>query len=514
MKTSLTSKNWKITRFGALTVIILAISFLGYSIQMVDSQSALIIAGIAGLLFGLSGKFGDIEKLKSISRPISGFLGMGAGFLFILAYLTFLEAQVELLFELFDQYEDFPQLMSVILMTFSGYLVALFGVFLATTGSVLVYWDEAGEKTPLGTGKRDFLFTGVLISVTALSVFGSAVLTDYSLNEGWSLVEGIFVDSNDIPGITTAILILITYKISRLMGSELPTRALVPEKRRDLYDKVSRLSMFSAWLASPLLALLLVFSDFVDLSELRFIEILATESIRQFMVNWILFGVFVIILVNFVKFATRDRDKIRSLYPFIVFGLTAYVMAFLMTGYVSEVIAQLPPEMRLPVSQFAGSVGDVNFVMILLILASILSVFLNMLISFIRSIGMIPKGLEGVTLVSASLFFTSIGVYLYSQESIILFMGVAISVVTWEIGRRSVVLGKEVGREAPTLSAEAVQTAFKLATVSIVGFSVYQLHQVMDPSGIITGALQELLPMFIALSIGFILLVMALKTRS
>jgi len=94
--------------------------------------------------------------------------------------------------------------------------------------------------------------------------------------------------------------------------------------------------------------------------------------------------------------------------------------------------------------------------------ASVFAILLKIFMGIMRGFGIVPRGLEGTTMMASGIFFSSVGMFLYAPNAVVLFIGVALSMVSWEIGKRSVILGREVGRSGTTYQAELVQILSKL----------------------------------------------------
>lgn len=466
MENELADRNWNITFLGAASVIISALGFFTYMASSIPVRNPLLVAAGAGIVFALASKVEDLEKLKTLMRPLSGFLNMTAGAMLIGSALLFGTNSIPIAMEALNQFngDSLIAMIRIVLLPLLGYLTVLFGVFIAGTGSSLVLWDRVDERVPLGAGKTDFMFTGILAALTLFGVFGAAFLKNLPLGKFIQSFTQLVLHSTDFATVIASILFLVSYRTVRVAWKALPIRESVPRSSRETYDKLKKPEKAVRWLVIPALSLGIAVQGFIDLKYLNYFAPLSSSTARKLFAVVILISIAAYIGVKVLKILTSGRDKLKRLIPYVLFGVVAYLAAPFLTGYIS-VLNGLPV-----VSSLIDAVGPTQFVMILMTVASAATVMLKIFMGVLRGFGLVPKGLEGTTMAASGIFFSSIGYHLYNPDVVLLFTGVAVSMAAWELGKRSVILGREIGRSGSTYQAELVQVLSKIviAFVAVV----------------------------------------------
>lgn len=466
MKDELPERNWNITHLGAAAVIVAAVGFFTYIVSSIPVRDPILVAGGAGIVFALASKAGDLDRLKTLMKPLSGFLNMAAGAMLLGSAILFATESLPMITEILNQFsgDSIIALIRAVILPILGYLTVLFGVFIAGTGSSLVFWDRVDERVPVGASKKDFMFTGILAALTVFGVFGAAIINNLPLGDFIQEVSQFVFSATDFATVIAGVLIFVSYRALRVAWKSLPIRESVPRSSRETYDKLKKPETVVRWVILPALSVATAAQGFVDVKYLDYLAPLASSSSRSLMSGVTVVSIIIYIGVKILKILTSDREKIKRLIPYTLFGLVAYIAAPFLTGYI-DVVTGLPG-----VGSLEQAVGATQFVMILMTVASGAAVTLKIFMGILRGFGLVPKGLEGTTMVASGIFFSSIGYHLYSPNSVVLFTGVAASMASWELGKRSVILGREIGRSGSTYQAELVQVISKIviAFVAVV----------------------------------------------
>ncbi len=469
LEDELTDRNWNITRIGAASVLVIAAVFLSYMWSSLPFKMPVAMAAGAGLVFAAAAKVGDLDKLKTLMQPLSGFLNMVAGALLVASAIFFLSNSIEMIIETLEQFsgDSIVGLIRSLILPVMGYITVLFGSFIAATGSGMVYWDRVDERVPVGAGRKDFMFTVILGALTAFGIFGTAVLKQLPVGEYIGIATEILFQANSIDSVVAGALVFAAYRGVRMAWASLPIRESVPRDSRETYDKLKKPELVVRWLIIPVIAILTAAQGFVSIKYLQYFAPLTAPSVRKLLAAATVVGIAIFVAIKLLKILTGDREKIKWLIPYTVFGAVAYISAPYFTESLNQVTSRLPEFAATNVEPFISAVGATQAVMILMTAASAFAVILKIFMGILRGFGIVPKGLEGTTLVASGIFFSSVGLNLYAPNPVVLFVGVGLSMASWEIGKRSVILGREVGRSGSTYKAELVQVVSKLVLVFV-----------------------------------------------
>lgn len=463
----LTDRNWSITYTGTMAVLALVAGFLYMVMGSVPYMESLILAGIAGIIFAITSRLTAMERFQTFGKPLSGFLAMISGTLLVASVALFAASSVEVLTSVISSGESFIGVARSVVVTIMGLVGLLLGTYLTVTGSSLVVWDRLDSKVPVGPGRSDLVFTAILAAITVFSVFGTAIIKQVSLSEYLETARTVLVSADPLSGVVSGFLLIMAYIMFSKAWGALPIRESVPRQNINIYDRLAKLETVVKWLLVPVVGGATAITDFADLTQLEPLLVLTTESLRQIMLQVILVSLSIIIAVKLLQLVTGDRSKLKTLAPYFVFGAVAYIAAPYLTGIIDTMLATIPEQFASELTPMADELGKNNMVLALMTFASGTAFILKTMMGILRGFGIIPRGLEGTTLAATGIFMTSIGVHIFQPSPSILFTGVAVSMVVWEIGKRSTILGREVGKKGSSLQAETVQVISKVVVAAV-----------------------------------------------
>ena len=505
--------NWKITRTGYLTTILIFTIFLVLTLSQIEEATPLILAAVGGVVFAISSKLRSIDTIKPLSKPLSEFLSMIAAATFILAFIIFSSSSFELALEAFEEAEaeTITQYFAIVLIPLIGYKIAVFGTFISSIGATLLYNDGVGERVSLEKHREQYLFPIILVVLAILAAFGTAIIQGISPFSWIGTLRDIFLAESQVSGLLAGIILFLAYRALRIAWKLLPMRELVPRTSRTKYDALKKPEKIFRLIIIPAFVLLLAISDWVETSYFATINTLSASLVRSTLFNILIISLVIIPLVKLLRLIKTDREKLKSSSPYIIFAAITYAIAWYLSERIEPLISDLSGEAGILASELLETMGAEPFILILFTIASIAGLMIKSTMKMARRIGLTPESLEGVTLVSSGIFFTSVGVYLFSATNPnLLFVGVAASMLTWEIGRRSVILGKEVGRKAGTTRSEIIRITSNIMLALIAVIIARTLHIAIQ--GLEIAAPQQTgFTIFLFAIIGFILLLFALR---
>jgi len=506
-------RNWNITFTGSISVLLLSALYLFYAVTSVELLDSILLATGSGIVYSIGTVLKGKEKFQSLTEPLSGFLAMISGVMIVAATVVFFASSTEVLTGLFSQGLNLLQLIRTIITSFIGLAGFLLGSYFIGTGSSMIFFDRLDSKASIGPGKSDLIFPMMLGGFTFASLTGTAFIKEVSITEYYSQLTEIIISSEPLAGTVTGLLMFFTYIFASNAWSSMPISESIPSSSLETYRKLARIDTVFKWLIIPVLSVSTAVNDFVQIKQLARLDLLTQPALRSLFLTLLTLSIMIIIGVKLLQTFTGDKSRIYALGPYIVFGLTAWLIAPQLAVLIDTVISFLPEALRGTVQGFQDSFSPRNTGMILLTVASGVSFALKSFMGLIRGLGIIPAGLEGTTLSATGVFISSVGVFMFqpSTSSSLLFVGVALSVVLWEIGKRSTVLGREVGRNASTTQAEIVQLIMKLVLAFITVIIARTVLVFVQRTGLTVPQGAQSIPVFLIVVSGIILLIFSLK---
>ncbi len=510
---SLSEKNWRITRLGAIAVAVLSAAYIYAVMEASVFDQSLVLAAASGAFYAVASRLAGAERFGSMARPVSSFLSMTSGVLLIAAAAVFTQSSFEVLSALVTLDQGISTILLSVFTTLVGAGGLILGSYFIMNGVILVLSEKLDEGTPVGPQSSDLVFTGILIGVTVLSVAGTAFLTDLEPGAYITALLETLIAPETVPATVTGLIFVTTYFISARAWRSLPFSELVPSDHSDTYGKLARVEQFFRFLAVPVIGLLIALNDSPEMLEAAVLGGLDTPGFREFMLYLIFASILAFVGVKVIQAFTGDREWMKSLAPYLLFTGLAWLIAPYV-AIVLDVFASTAPELiATPVEEMLAELGQRNTGLVFLTAASGLSFLLKSFTGLLKGLGFVSEGLEGTGFSAFGVLSVALGLYIFqaSPSSVLLFTGVALSMVVWEIGRRSTVLGMEVGREGASMQGEFVQVLLKLAValIAIVAAEtvLVLLSQVGTPA--IPGSV-ALMVFLLAVS-GVLLVSMALK---
>ena len=467
--TELKDRNWGITYVGLLAAALLSIGYIYRAVNMVEFKWSMILAGAAGLIYAITAKLSSTDRFRTIGKPLSGFLAMISGITLVAAAALFAVSSFEVLTGIFSSGGELLPLLRSLVVTAVGLAGFLLGTYLTVTGTSLMLWDRLDSKVSVGPQRSDIMFAAILAGITAFSIFGTAFLSDIPFDEWIGTAQTVLISSDPLSSTITGLMMIASYISVSKLWSALPIREAVPASGLDTYDRLSTVDTVLKWLLVPAMGIAVALTDFMDLQQISFLENLAQPLVRQLLLYTVITSLAVVLGIKLLQLVTGDRSRIWALVPYLLFGVAAWMIAPQLTFITDSIITVIPKSFSSAAESFVSGIDERNVVLILMTAASGLSFALKSFMGMLRGFGIVPRGLEGTTMAATGVFMTSIGLHIFSTQpsATMLFTGVALSLVIWEIGKRSVVLGMEVGRKGSSLQAEVVQVLTKVLVALI-----------------------------------------------
>nr|EGQ40311.1 MAG: hypothetical protein J07AB56_10400 [Candidatus Nanosalinarum sp. J07AB56] len=475
--TEVAGSNWRITRPGAALVIGISAAYLYMAALSSGLLAAMGVAAAGGLSYGLGSKLSSVDRFEAIGKPVSGVLGMASGVLLLassgLLAFTYLGSFESVL----SSSSGIVSLVRTLVVTAVGMTGILTGTYLAAAGSSIVPWDGLGSKMHIEARKGDLVFVGVLAGITVFSVFGTALLRDIPVGRYLAEAVGFVLSTGSFPSVVAGALIFVSYVAASRAWSSLPVREMVGSSNADLYDRLAKIQKVAKWTVLPLASVAVAANDFVSVAYLQPLSVLAAPGLRRVLLYLLAASVSVSLLVKVLQSVTGSRERLKSLVPYVVFGGVAWLVATLLAAVLQDVTQMLPGVVRSNVLPPVEGIGYRNAVLAAMTAASGTSLGIKSAAATFRALGFVPEGLEGATLSAAGVFLVSVGTSLVGGAPAgVLFVGVASSLVIWQIGKRSAVLGREIGRSGGSLQVEMVQFATKLGAALVAVLAARTLY--------------------------------------
>lgn len=196
-------------------------------------------------------------------------------------------------------------------------------------------------------------------------------------------------------------------------------------------------------------------------------ELFAAPGIRRGLVSGIGLLAVGIVLLGGLQFVTgRVTDTVGSLVPSLLAGGSAVAVAIVGSPVVPRAVSRVP-ETPLPVEQVTTALTPPG---VLLTAITIAVALLTLVLAFVVAAGgfkYIPRRTAGSAIASAGLGVGVIAVGIYGGGTLVVFVAVAISILVWNMGERSVTTRAELGA-LPSVQLEAVHT-FSALGLGVIG---------------------------------------------
>ena len=478
MKQSKDSK-WSMTFLGGFSVVLIAFLFLSLVFFVSSMKMSLLIAGAAGIIFGISVRLSFAEDYRIVLPVISGFLTVLSTFLVFLSLIFVLPSFGSVANVLTGQQGIFSYLIS-----FLGVFMLVFGFFLVFCSFFLVFWDKIGSKTSLGSGQREFIFTVVLGAITSFSLFFGVFPGKISLFYILSIVLEFLLSSNHGNFISGS-LIFLGYWVIGDAWEALSLGGFFSKSKRLSYDNFRKFERIFRWIFIPLLSISVILQSYSRSLPSELLDLLVHPTLRIVFISIICISTLCILVIKCLKLFTVYRQEFSNVLVYIVFGVISVLVAYYSSDYFMDLVLHLSEPVSRQLRGFSNSFGSVSLVLMLMTFCSIVSVNFKFVLRVLNKFGLVPKGIGGTTILSIGIFGSATGIFLFNQSNILLLTGVAISIIIWRIGRHSVVLGREIGREQVSIQAEASSIFFEI----IIGFislstAILVLEVVQEASGL------------------------------
>jgi hypothetical protein len=479
MSDEISENNWSITYWGAASAVLIAFLYSIYAVSGIALVIPLIGSAAAGLVLAASIKSGNLKRFRPAVRPLSGVLTLVSGASLLYSYTIFSQAALRSTLGSISNVSSLNQLLILLqgkFFTFAGYGFATGAMFITFTGIGVILWDRLEEEKAVGTRKHDIYFTGILAAITLFSAFGTAFINKVPFGKVSNTAFTAYMSQGPASGIIAGFMLVVTYLASRKAWKALPVREMVPREWIEGYDRLKKPEKVFRWLILPFTGMAVAAHSFVELSYIQVLSPLATPGFRLLMLAVLAASIAAIMTVKILKVLAGDREILARLTPYLVFGGLVYLSSFYLSAFLPQIISAFPPVISSLITQVKSSIGPHSLVMAFMTVSAAAALLLKTLISALKGAGLIPRGLEGTMLTSAGVFFTALGLHLYVPRPNILFAGVAASLAIWEIGKRSTVLGREIGRKGSSLKTELVQLTSRLVMVLVAVIGARTLH--------------------------------------
>jgi hypothetical protein len=479
MTDEISEKNWSITYWGAASAVLIAVLYSIYAVSGIALVIPLLVSAGAGLVLAASIKSGNLKRFRPAVRTASGVLTLVSGALLLYSLTLFSQAALRSTLGSIKNVISLNQLLLLVqekFFTFAGYGFATGAMFITFTGIGVLLWDRLEEEKAVGTRKHDIYFTGILAVITLFSAFGTAFINKVPFGKVSNNAFNAYMSQGSFSGIIAGFMLVITYLVSRRAWKSLPIREMVPREWIEGYDKMKKPETIFRWLILPFLGLAVGAHSLVELRYIQVLSPLATPGSRLLMLAVLAASIAAIATVKILKVLAGDREILVRLTPYLVFGGLVYLSSFYLSAFVPQIISTFPSIISSVITQVKSSIGPHSLVMVFMTVSAAAALLLKTLISTLKGMGLIPRGLEGTMLTSAGVFFTALGLHFYLPRPNVLFAGVAASLAIWEIGKRSTILGREIGRKGSSLKTELVQLTSRLVMVIVAVIGARTLH--------------------------------------
>lgn len=214
------------------------------------------------------------------------------------------------------------------------------------------------------------------------------------------------------------------------------------------------------------------------------------------------------VAIGGLQFVTgRITETVGSLVPSLLAGGSAVAVAVVGSPTVPGVVDRIPDTPAVPVDQVTTALTPPGVILAVLTIAVALLTGVLAVVASAGGFTYIPRRTAGSAIASAGLAFGAIAVGIAGADTLIVFAAVAVSILVWNIGERSVTTRAELGA-MPSVQLEAIHTFSALGLAALgVGLAWGLYTNVLGRLAVDGGTLVGVL----ASTVGVLLLVVVLR---
>ncbi len=463
--TEIKESNWHATRTGALATAAITAALTALIYLQIDLKIPILLSALGGLVLAASIKTGNMKKYATVAKPVSAALTMASGTLILLSTVEYARAAFQRITETLTGTSTIQGIIDTViqnLASFSGYSLATTAAFITATGTALIYWDRVDTEKTVGTRKQDIYFNIILVLVAVFMAFGTAIINNIPITKVTGLLQKTITVQGKASGIVAGLLLIAAYITLGRAWRALPIREMVPRNQIEYYDKLKKAETFFKWLLLPAIAAATAATPMIQIKVLEYLAPLTTVAFRNTLATVTAASITLLATSKILKILAGDRKTVTRFIPYLVFAAAAYLAGNLLAPHATATVNQSPQFIQEIFRIAKSRVGTPAIVVAGMAAAASLAVSLKTSVKSFKGMGFIPKGLEGTFLASTGIFIASVGLHLYQPIPVMLLLGVASSLTVWEIGKRSAVLGREIGRKGTSTRSELVQITSKI----------------------------------------------------
>lgn len=464
--TEIKESNWHATRTGALATAAITAALTALIYLQIDLKTPILLSAIGGLILAASIKIGNMKKYATVAKPVSAALTMISGIFILLSTAEYARAAFQRITETLTGTTTAQGMINTVIQniaSFSGYSLATTAAFITATGTALIYWDRVETEKTVGTRKQDIYFNIILVIVAIFMAFGTAIINNIPITKVTDLLQKTINVQGQASGIVAGLLLISAYITLGRAWRALPIREIVPRNQIEYYDKLNKGETFFKWILLPAIAVAAAAAPVLQIKMLGYMTPLTTIAFRNLLTMVTAASIILLTASKTLKILASDRKTVTRFIPYLIFAAAAYTAGNLFAPYATATVNQLPAFIQEIFNIAQSRIGTPAIVIAGMAAAASLALGIKTTVKSFKKFGFIPKGLEGTFLASTGIFIASVGLHLYQPIPIMLLLGVASSLTVWEIGKRSTVLGREIGRKGTSTKSELVQIISKIA---------------------------------------------------
>ncbi|MFB6203502.1 MAG: hypothetical protein ABEK01_03345 [Candidatus Nanohaloarchaea archaeon] len=465
--------NWRPSTTGSVIGILVTAGFLAAVTALSGIQYYVAAAAAGSVVLAVAVRLDDLDTLSQLTDFLSALLMLPASFAIFNAATV-----VKPLYLLVSQG-------SLGYIQAAGYVLIVAGSAVASFGAAVLKWDSERRKSQVQrAARKQMKFLTALGAILAVFLVSQYITQKTVLSYGVKAMEYVTGTGTEYGGVIAGALLFAAYWTGRLAWRKLPFNEAVPRRHEGTYSKLATVEKYFAWTVVPLTAGAVAASDLTTLpaQSARYASLLSRSGSRTGLLQAVAgFGGLYLGLKFLKSLNEETRRKVMDLSPYLLLGSAAVAgIVYAPQSAVNRLLGVLPGVVAsgydvLGRELFLGMISVAVYLPPVLWLGSLY---------FLEKLRFMPSSFSGASMSAAGIFVATMGAGVAGLNTVVVFAGTALTLVAWETGRHSSVLGSQIGKKGVKRQSELTHD---LASLSVGALAVGAAIMLTRFSGDISG---------------------------
>lgn len=464
------NRSWNITLFGIIVIVVLSVGYTAAVFHISpEIGQGLYFGLLGGFILALSIYGERSDRIKQITQPVAAILTAFASLVIMIGFGMIARDYYSQVIAGTEFLSSFSGIGDIV--TLAPGIAGTFFVFGGTiglgAGFLFLLADRIdGADRIKGTTSLDLVFFIILVVLVTLLGVGDLLFNILrSAVAGISLIAilGYVLSSGTgFDGVIAGILIIVSYFVTSRAWRYLPIASLVPRHHKDRYDTLAAYEPYFRYGVVPLVGLVLIIDSVGGLSIFPFVfGVLRSAGVREMLLELTAVSLVALIAVRLIRTFTQVRTLSQKYGTYVIYLGLLYLISTPL-GIILEATLNVINRAELPfhvmiqegsdtVIEFMGGHEPVALAIFALILG--IGILIKTMFRSLELYGVVPPGLDGTAFISLSIFMMTVSMGLMDQMALLL-IGTALTLIIWAFGKRMTELGREIGHTGHSIQSQ------------------------------------------------------------